>query len=179
MKKTYLAIAACVLVSVASCNADKDSKTASQQDKEEQSSTQVQEIDENLPAEEKVTLEEMAQNNEKEGTVVKTESGLVMKVYDAGTGTHATDNSDVTLHYRGSLENGYVFDSSYNRGEPATFKPSQVIPGFGEGIKALGKGGKATLYIPADIAYGQRAIPQAGIPANSNLIFDIEILDIK
>ena len=105
-------------------------------------------------------------------------SGLGIVIENPGDSTRAGDTTPVTLNYTGRLTNGKVFDSSYDRGEPATFMAVQVVPGFGEGIKQIGRGGKATLYIPSDLAYGARGIPQAGIPANANLIFDIEIIDI-
>ena len=108
-----------------------------------------------------------------------TPSGLGVVIENPGDSTRANNNSQVTLNYRGTLTNGTEFDSSYKRGEPATFSPSAVIPGFGEGIKMLGKGGKATLYIPGNIAYGPQSIPQIGIGPFENLIFDIEIIDIQ
>lgn len=106
-------------------------------------------------------------------------SGLGIVIENPGSDVKAGPASMVTLNYRGRLVDGTVFDSSYDRGQPATFSPSQVIPGFGEGIQLIGVGGKATLYIPGNIAYGPQAIPQAGIGPNENLIFDIEVLDVK
>lgn len=107
-----------------------------------------------------------------------TSSGLGIVIENEGDSTRADYDSNVVLHYRGTLPDGRVFDSSYDRGMPAEFSPAQVVPGFGEGIRMLGKGGKATLYIPSKLAYGPRGVPQAGIGPNQNLIFEIEILDI-
>lgn len=106
-----------------------------------------------------------------------TASGLGVYVENPGGETHPSTTTPVTVHYRGRLTNGKVFDSSYDRGEPATFMPAQVVPGFAEGLMMLGKGGKATLYIPGNLAYGPAGVPQAGIGPDENLIFDIEIID--
>lgn len=109
---------------------------------------------------------------------VITSSGLGIVIENPGDDARATPTTPVTLHYRGKLTNGRVFDSSYDRGEPATFRPCEVVPGFGEGISMIGNGGKATLYIPGNLAYGPREIPQIGIGQYENLIFDVEIIRI-
>ena len=106
-----------------------------------------------------------------------TPSGLGIVIENPGDSTRATNTTPVTLHYRGRLTNGTVFDSSYDRGEPATFSAVQVIPGFGEGIMMVGNGGKATLYIPSNLGYGPHGAG-AMIGPNENLIFDIEVLQI-
>lgn len=110
-------------------------------------------------------------------TATVTESGLGIVIKNAGNEKRADRTTPVTLHYRGRLTNGMVFDSSYDRGEPATFSAAQVIPGFGEGIMMIGEGGSATLYIPSELAYGA-AGAGALIGPNENLIFDIEVLQI-
>ena len=111
--------------------------------------------------------------------VKTTESGLRYKITTPATEqVEITDQTKVTLHYTGRLIDGTVFDSSVERNEPATFAPSQVIPGFGEGLKLLGPGAKATLYIPGNIAYGPKGAPQAGIGPNQLLIFDLEIISV-
>lgn len=109
-------------------------------------------------------------------TVLPSGLGMVIENY-GDTTKRASADTPVTLHYRGTLPNGQVFDSSYDRGEPATFMPAQVIPGFAEGIMTLGKGGKATLYIPSQLGYGEMGTPGGPIGPNQNLIFDIEIID--
>lgn len=105
-------------------------------------------------------------------------SGLSYVITERGTEPTPSDTSMVVVNYVGKLADGTVFDQS-PEGEPATFGVNQVIPGFREGLKLLGKGGKATLYIPGELAYGENGVPQAGIGPNAMLIFDIEIVDIK
>lgn len=105
-------------------------------------------------------------------------SGLSYVITERGTEPVPSDTSMVVVNYVGKLADGTVFDQS-PEGQPATFGVNQVIPGFREGLKLLGKGGKATLYIPGDLAYGENGVPQAGIGPNAMLIFDIEIVDIK
>lgn len=108
---------------------------------------------------------------------VKTsESGLTYKVIAQGDTTKIGDRSMVTINYVGKLIDGTVFDQT-QEGQPATFAPGNTVPGFAEGLKLLGKGGKATLYIPAELAYGTQA--PATIGPNQTLVFDIEILDVK
>ncbi len=106
------------------------------------------------------------------------ESGLSYIITEPGTQPTPTDSSTVVVNYVGKLADGTVFDQSAE-GQPATFGVKQVIPGFSEGLKLLGKGGKATLYIPCNLAYGEQGVPQAGIGPNAMLIFDIEVVDIK
>ncbi len=105
------------------------------------------------------------------------ESGLSYKITKVGEPAEITDNTILTVKYRGMLTDGTVFDESTEEG--ANFTPANVIPGFGEGLKMLGKGGVATLYIPGEIAYGVKGVPQIGIGPNQMLVFDIEILDVK
>ena len=105
------------------------------------------------------------------------ESGLSYKITNPGEPAEITDNTTLTVKYRGLLTDGTVFDESTEEG--ANFSPAGVIPGFAEGLKMLGKGGVATLYIPGELAYGVNGIPQAGIGPNQTLIFEIEILDVN
>ncbi len=114
---------------------------------------------------------------EKQEGIQKTQSGLAFKVIEKGDDKKvATENSDVKINYTGKLTNGSVFDSTDKHGKPAEFNLANVIPGFREGLQKVGKGGKITLYIPAKLGYGTQALP--GIPPNSTLIFDVEILDV-
>ena len=106
-------------------------------------------------------------------------SGLGIVIDNPGQGDHPLASSSVTLNYRGRLPNGMVFDSSYDRGQPATFPVANVIAGFGEGIMQLGRGGKASLYIPSNLGYGEMGTPGGPIGPNQNLIFDIEIIDFN
>ncbi|WP_033848220.1 FKBP-type peptidyl-prolyl cis-trans isomerase [Yersinia wautersii] len=113
----------------------------------------------------------------KEKGVKKTASGLLYKVENAGRGDAPKDSDTVVVNYKGTLADGTEFDNSYKRGEPLSFRLDGVIPGWTEGLKQIKKGGKITLVIPPELAYGKAGVP--GIPANSTLIFDVELLDVK
>ncbi|MBE6211494.1 MAG: FKBP-type peptidyl-prolyl cis-trans isomerase, partial [Rikenellaceae bacterium] len=117
---------------------------------------------------------------EKKSGVKKTESGLLYKVVKAGDeNVKATDDRDiVVVHYKGTTDDGTVFDSSYDRGEPAEFPLDRVIPGWTEGMKLVGKGGKITLWLPSDLAYGPRGAGR-NIGPNQALQFEVELLDVK
>jgi len=119
----------------------------------------------------------LAENAKKEG-VKTTASGLQYKIITEGTGKRPTATSVVKVHYKGQLTDGKVFDSSYDRGEPVEFPLNKVIPGWTEGLQLLKEGGKATFYIPAKLGYGEQGVPGM-IPANSTLIFDVELLEVK
>ncbi|SFN44270.1 FKBP-type peptidyl-prolyl cis-trans isomerase FkpA [Izhakiella capsodis] len=113
----------------------------------------------------------------KEKGVKKTKSGLLYKVEKEGTGETPKDSDTVVVNYKGTLVDGTVFDDSYTRGEPLSFRLDSVIPGWTEGLKHIKKGGKIELVIPPDLAYGKNGVP--GIPPNSTLIFNVELLDVK
>lgn len=117
----------------------------------------------------------LATNAEREG-VQTTDSGLQYEVIEEGDGPKPGPDDQVTVHYRGTLPDGTQFDSSYDRGEPATFSLQGVIPGFAEGLQLMSVGSKYKLYIPPDLGYGPRG--QGPIPPNSTLIFELEMLDI-
>jgi FKBP-type peptidyl-prolyl cis-trans isomerase FkpA len=113
----------------------------------------------------------------KEKGVKTSSTGLVYKVEKEGTGDAPKDSDTVVVNYKGTLIDGKEFDNSYTRGEPLSFRLDGVIPGWTEGLKNIKKGGKIKLVIPPDLAYGKTGVP--GIPANSTLVFDVELLDIK
>ncbi|NCB89786.1 MAG: FKBP-type peptidyl-prolyl cis-trans isomerase, partial [Gammaproteobacteria bacterium] len=113
----------------------------------------------------------------KEKGVKTSSTGLLYKVEKAGTGDAPKDSDTVVVNYKGTLIDGKEFDNSYTRGEPLSFRLDGVIPGWTEGLKNIKKGGKIQLVIPPDLAYGKTGVP--GIPANSTLVFDVELLDIK
>jgi len=114
-------------------------------------------------------------NKAKEGVKVLP-SGLQYKVVKEGTGNTPTADDKVKTHYRGKLIDGTEFDSSYKRNQPAEFPVKGVIKGWTEALQLMKEGGKWELYIPASLAYGQRGRPN--IPANSTLVFEIELLEI-
>mgnify|MGYP005841645957 FL=1 len=111
--------------------------------------------------------------------IVTTKSGLQYYIINPGSKERADSTDLVTVHYSGFLTSGRIFDSSVERDEPFKFrlKLQPVIPGWEEGLKLMGKGGKIKLIIPPSLAYG--AVPVGTIPANSTLIFDVEMLDIQ
>ncbi len=116
----------------------------------------------------------LAENEKKEG-VQKTASGLQYKVITEGTGAKPKATDTVTVHYEGKLIDGKVFDSSYERGEPVSFRLNEVIKGWTEGVQLMNTGSKYELYIPSDLAYGETGNPN--IEPNSVLIFTVELLD--
>jgi len=106
-----------------------------------------------------------------------TPSGLQYKVVSAGTGKQPKDKDTVVVHYTGRLIDGTEFDSSVKRGQPAEFPVNAVIPGWTEALKMMHVGDKWQLVIPPELAYGAQGRP--GIPPNSVLIFDVELIDVK
>lgn len=119
----------------------------------------------------------LAENAKKEG-VVTLPSGLQYKVLNAGNGATPKATDSVECHYEGRLISGTVFDSSYQRGETATFGVNQVIAGWVEALQLMKEGDKWQLYIPYNLAYGERGAG-AQIPPYSTLIFDVELIKVK
>ncbi len=116
------------------------------------------------------------EENAKREQVTALDSGLQYEVLEQGEGTKPTRDDTVTTHYEGRLIDGTVFDSSYERGEPASFPLDRVIPGWTEGLQLMSPGAKYRLFVPSDLAYGDRAA--GSIPPNSTLIFDVELLNV-
>ena len=109
--------------------------------------------------------------------MVTTDSGLQYKVIDEGTGAKpAGPSTEVTVHYAGQLIDGNEFDSSYKRGEPATFALNQVIPGWTEGLQLMNEGAKYTFFIPGDLGYGPNG--SRTIPPNATLVFEVELISL-
>jgi FKBP-type peptidyl-prolyl cis-trans isomerase FklB len=119
----------------------------------------------------------LAENGKKPG-VTTTESGLQYEVITMGKGAKPSASDQVKVHYTGTLIDGTKFDSSVDRGEPATFPVGGVIRGWVEALQLMPVGSKWKLYIPSDLAYGPSGGPGGAIPGNSALIFDVELLDI-
>lgn len=117
-------------------------------------------------------------DNAKKAGVKTTASGLQYEVINSGGGATPKLTDQVTTHYRGTLINGKQFDSSYDRGEPATFPVNGVIKGWTEALQMMKEGDKWRLYIPYNLAYGERGAGQ-DIPPYSTLIFDIELLKVN
>lgn len=119
----------------------------------------------------------LAENGKKEG-VVTLPSGLQYEVLKEGNGKKPTATDQVECHYEGKLINGQVFDSSYSRGETATFGLNQVIAGWTEGLQLMQEGAKYRFYIPYTLGYGERGAGQS-IPPYATLIFDVELIEVK
>lgn len=134
---------------------------------------QEQEQAQQAIADGKVFLEE---NGKREG-VVTTKSGLQYEVLTEGTGKQPKATDKVRCHYEGKLIDGSIFDSSYQRGEPADFGLNQVIPGWTEGVQLMKEGAKYRFFIPYLLGYGERGAGQS-IPPYSTLIFDVELIRV-
>ncbi len=113
-----------------------------------------------------------------EDGVTKTDSGLLYKVVTAGEGEKPAASDQVVVHYEGQLIDGKVFDSSYQRGQPATFGVGQVIPGWQEVLQLMPVGSTYDVVIPSELAYGPGGSP-GGIPPNATLRFKVELIEIK
>ena len=154
---------------------DEDMFAAIQLFQEQELAAQQAALTGNLDA----SAEFLAANASKAG-VVALDSGLQYQILESGTaGAASPSTSDSVLaHYHGTLTDGTVFDSSVDRGEPATFGLSQVIAGWTEALQLMTVGDKWRLFIPPGLAYGE-ASPTPAIPPNSALIFDVELLEIR
>ena len=118
----------------------------------------------------------LAENAQRDGVTVLA-SGLQYEVLVTGEGARPTREDNVRTHYHGTLIDGSVFDSSYERGQPAEFPVGGVIAGWTEALQLMTKGAKWRLYVPYQLAYGAQGSP-GGIPPYSTLVFDVELIDI-
>lgn len=118
------------------------------------------------------------ETNKARSGVVTTASGLQYEVIREGSGERPTLSDTVTVHYKGQLTNGHVFDSSYDRGEPATFPLGRVIAGWQEGLQLMPAGAHYRIYVPYELGYGERGAGQ-DIPPYSPLIFDVELVSVQ
>ena len=116
--------------------------------------------------------------NKLKAEIKTTESGLQYEVISEGSGNKPSGQDNVKVHYHGTLIDGTVFDSSVNRGEPATFGVHQVIPGWTEALQLMNAGSKYRLYIPQNLAYGAHPHPGGAIKPFMALIFDVELLEV-
>lgn len=159
------------MMCMVACSGDKSGKTSSQE-----TTPAVEQLS---PAERnsKAGKEYIANLMKADSTVMITPSGLAYKVIDPGEGNSPKTTSDVSVKYVGTHINGQEFDNSHD--DAISFNLQQVIPGFREGLALMNKGAKYELYIPGELAYGERGIPQAGIAPNELLIFQIELVDFQ
>ncbi len=123
------------------------------------------------------TGKDFLEKNKSQAGIQVTPSGLQYQILTEGTGAKPTAEDTVKVHYKGTLIDGKQFDSSYDRGQPAEFPVNGVIRGWTESLQLFKTGTKAKLFIPAELGYGASQRP--GIPANSVLIFEIELLEVK
>ncbi|MFT7245734.1 MAG: FKBP-type peptidyl-prolyl cis-trans isomerase [Candidatus Azotimanducaceae bacterium] len=135
------------------------------------------ELERETPMSNKAAADAFMQSNAAKPDVIQTESGLQYTIINSGAGSTPVHSDTVAAHYAGRLLDGSEFDSSYSRGEPLTIPVGGVIKGWTEALLMMKEGDKWTLFIPPELGYGERG---AGpIPANSALIFDIELVEVK
>lgn len=130
------------------------------------------------PAENKAAGEKFLAENGTAAGVVTTASGLQYQVFTEGNGAMPKATDNVTVHYKGTTIDGKEFDSSYSRGEPATFPLNRVIAGWTEGVQLMKEGAKYRFFIPSNLAYGERGAGR-DIGPNSALIFDVELIKVN
>ena len=170
MKKVFvIAMAALFFMGMASCS----NNTSSEETTEQATPDYGQQIKDN-----KELGREFLEQNAKNDSVVQTKSGLQYMVLKEGTGAKPGPTDMVTVHYTGRLLDGTVFDSSVERGEPATFPLDKVIPGWTEGLQLMSEGSEYRLFIPSELAYGSKGAGDQILP-NSTLIFDVQLLKVE
>lgn len=120
----------------------------------------------------------LAENKTKDG-IVETESGLQYRIVEEGSGKSPAATDTVVVHYEGRLIDGEQFDSSYERGTPATFAVNGIIKGWQEALQLMQEGATWEVYIPAELGYGAQGAPGGGIGPNETLIFKVELIEVK
>ena len=169
MKKALvMALATLLMTGMASCN----SNTSSSESTEETTPDYGQQIKDN-----KTLGREFMEQNAQNDSVVQTKSGMQYIVVKEGNGAKPGPEDTVTVHYTGKLIDGTVFDSSVERGEPATFPLNKVIPGWTEGLQLMSEGSEYRLFIPSELAYGSKGAGDQILP-NSTLIFDVQLIKV-
>ena len=173
MKKIlFSAIAAMLMMGMASCGGNTECTETTE-------TTEVATPDSGEQIKDNLTIgREFLAENAKNDSVVQTESGLQYMVLKEGTGAKPGPTDNVTVHYTGRLLDGTVFDSSVERGEPATFPLNRVIAGWTEGLQLMSEGAKYRLFIPSELAYGEKGSGDKILP-NSTLIFDVELIKVE
>lgn len=157
---------------------------------EEEIAAAMQGFDQQMRAKQMARIEEMSERNRAEGAafmlankdrpeVVSLPSGVQYEVVQQGDGALPDATSRVTVHYRGTTIDGVQFDSSYDRGQPATFRLDAVIPGWSEGLQLMNVGSIWKLFIPGELAYGDNPPPRGPIGPSATLIFVVELLAIE
>lgn len=170
MKKFFfIVMSALMMAGMASCG----NNTSSNENAEEAKADYTQQIKDN-----KTLGREFMEENAKNDSVVQTTSGLQYMVLKEGTGAKPGPTDMVTVHYTGRLLDGTVFDSSVQRGEPATFALNQVIPGWTEGLQLMSEGSEYRLFIPSELAYGSKGAGELILP-NATLIFDVQLIKVE
>jgi len=168
MKKVLvMAMAALMMTGMASCGGN-DASTSNETTEDTSSYGDIKDN--------KTLGREFLEENAKNDSVIQTASGLQYIVLKEGNGIKPEPTDSVTVHYTGTLIDGTVFDSSVERGEPATFPLNKVIPGWIEGLQLMREGSKYRMFIPSDLAYGEKGTKN--ILPNSTLIFDVELIKV-
>ena len=170
--KKFLAMttAALLMTGMASCGVNSSSNSETTEENTSDYSSQIKDN--------KTLGQEFLEENAKNDSVVQTSSGLQYMVIKEGAGAKPGPTDEVTVHYTGKLLDGTVFDSSVERGEPATFPLNKVIPGWTEGLQLMSEGSKYRLFIPSELAYGEQGAGDQILP-NSTLIFDVELIKVN